>query len=1541
MSSNTSERISQLSPLKQALLKIEEMQSKLNAIERAKSEPIAIIGMGCRFPGGVNDPETYWQLLKDGREGIVEVPSDRWNVNAYYDPDPNAPGKMYTRYGGFMEGVDGFDPQFFRISPREAVGIDPQQRLLLEVCWEALEHAGQVPEQLRGSPTGVFVGTCFDDYAELSVFSGDPTRIDAYTSLGNFRSVAAGRIAYIFGLQGPTLQLDTACASSLVAVHLACQSLRSRESNLALAGGVNLMISPGTTIGFSKLKALAPDGKCKTFDASADGYSRGEGCGIVVLKRLSDALADGDNILAVIRGTAVNHDGPSSGLTVPNQQAQEELIRQALRNGKVNPLEINYIEAHGTGTVLGDPIEVEALASVLCEGRDPEQPLTIGSVKTNIGHLEAAAGVAGLIKVVLSLQNQAIPPHLHFHKPNPHIQWQEIPVRVPTQLTPWPTGEKPRLAGVSSFGMSGTNAHIVLEEAPSAEPLPASVERPLHLLTLSAKTPEALKELASRYENYLTAHETVTLGDICFSANTGRSHFQHRLSAIASSPAQLYQQLAAFSTLQEVTEIVQGQVKDTIAPQIAFLFTGQGSQYVDMGRQLYETQPTFRQALDRCDEILRPYLEKPLLQVLYPAPGENSPLNQTAYTQPALFALEYALYQLWKSWGITPQVVMGHSVGEYVAATVAGVFSLEDGLKLIAARGRLMQALPTDGEMVALLASEAQVAQVIQPYLQEVSIAAINGPESVVISGKSQVVRLVVAQLEAMGIKATALQVSHAFHSPSMEPMLADFEQIAQEVTYSSPSIDLVSNITGQLIKGEIATPDYWLNHVRQPVRFAQGIETLDQQGYEIFVEIGPKPILLGMGRQCLPDAAAKDGQPSLKWLPSLRPGQSDWQQILQSLAKLYVHGVAVNWTGFDQDYSRYRVLLPTYPFQRQRYWVETTTSDAYQRVTFSQKEEADTDLPNNSLTKKGNLDREQLLAAEPAESKEILENYLRKQIAKVLLLSTSNLDLEQPLNRLGLDSLMSAEISKKIEANFGISVSVVQLLEGLNIAQLATQVLQQLTVDSPTPSLPPLLRNEQTLDNYPLSFVQERFWFLNQLENGHPVHNIPIAISLTGQLNISTLEQSLNEIVKRHATLRTYFAALNGNSSQRVTPTLTLTIPVVELQSVALNQQESEVLRLATIEAQQPFDLMQAPLWRTTLLKLGQEKHILLITMHHIVSDILSLGVFVQEIATLYDAFIANKQSPLSELSVQYTDFVHWQKQWLQGEVLEPSLAYWKQKLKDAPAVLQLPTDHPRPERQSLQGASQFFELSSNLTAALRALSRQEGSTLFMTLLAAFKTLLYRYSGQEDILVGSPIAGRIHPKTENLIGLFTDTLVLRTDLSNNPSFRELLSRVKAVTLEAYTHQNVPLTKVVEVAQRQRSNSNKPLFQVVFNFLQQPPTDMHLGNLNWSPLNVDRKMAEFDFFMIMYVKSDKLYGGLEYNTDLFEASTISRMVRHFETLLQGIVDSPDIGIAQLPLMTMTEQIKATKTVELPVELKARLADKLKNKRQNDKNSKTQ
>ena len=923
---DTAPQNSELSPIKQALLEIRRLNSRLSEVETRRSEPLAIIGIGLRFPGA-SSPEEFWQMLVDGVDAIQEVPPERWDLEAFYNPQPQTPGKMYCRWGGWLSDIDKFDPHFFGISPREAASMDPQQRLLLETTWEALERAGQSPDSLFGSRTGVFLGISNSDYYRMLL--NDVPNIDAYVSTGNALSVAGGRLSYTLGLHGPNLSIDTACSSSLVALHQACKSLREGEADMALAGGVNLILSPELNINFSQANMMAPDGRCKTFDAAANGYVRGEGCGMIVLKRLSDALAAGDPILALVRGTAVNHDGRSGGLTAPNGPAQVAVIQSALADAGVGPQDVSYVETHGTGTSLGDPIEVGALLEAFCQDRPAERKLVLGAVKTNFGHLEAAAGIAGVIKAVLALQHRQIPPNLHFQTLNPHIDLGSAPVEIPVQNTPWQVEAGQRLAGVSSFGLSGTNAHIILQEAPVRAEPPAGDEpqadRPLHLLALSARSEAALRTSAERFEAHL-ASSADSFADICHSANTGRAQLSHRLALVAKDAAEARRKLRAFQAGEEVDGIYQGRATSSAAPEVTFLFTGHGSTYVNMGRRLYEEQPVFRAVMDRCNEAVKNILGQPLLPLLYPAgAAEENALADMRYAQPALFSLQMALAELWKSWGVEPTFVMGHSAGEYAAACLAGVFSLEDALKLVCGRGEILQTITKKGHMVAIFAPEEQVAAAVDEaaaaQIGAVSIAVLNAPTNTVISGESEAVDAIARRFEEQGVKTRRLAIGQAAHSPLIEPALDGFQALAETIQIRPPAINLVSTLTGSLVEaGEITRPDYWRRHLRQPVQFVKAMQSLRQHNQHIFLEIGPNPVLISMAARFLTDG-------DISWLSSLRENRDDWAQMFENLANLWLAGGKVDWTALDTPYPRRRVILPTYPFQRSRYWANTTPS--------------------------------------------------------------------------------------------------------------------------------------------------------------------------------------------------------------------------------------------------------------------------------------------------------------------------------------------------------------------------------------------------------------------------------------------------------------------------------------------------------------------------------------------------------------------------------------------------------------------------------------
>ncbi|MGW3123030.1 type I polyketide synthase, partial [Streptomyces sp. NPDC001107] len=902
----------------------------------AHDEPIAVIGIGCRFPGA-HGPEAFWELLREGRDVIADWPADRgWDTARLYHPDPDRPGTTYSRSGGFLTDVGGFDAEFFGISPREALAMDPQQRLLLETCWETVEHAGIDPASLRGRPVGVYVGTNGQDYPLR--LDGAPDVSEGHALTGNTASVMSGRVSYALGLDGPALTVDTACSSSLVTLHLAAQALRRGECAQALAGGVTVMTTPKLFVEFSRQRGLAPDGRCKAFGAGADGTGWAEGVGMLLLERLSDAERHGHRVLAVLRGTAVNQDGASNGLTAPNGPAQQRVIRSALTDARLTPDDIDAVEAHGTGTRLGDPIEAQALRSVYGEGRGADRPVRLGSVKSNIGHTQAAAGVAGVIKMALALRHGVLPATLHAAEPSPHVDWDTAGLRLLTEATPWPRTDRPRRAGVSSFGISGTNAHVIIEQAPTGpadrQPQPVSPQtvdsqpvrpqsaspqpvRPLPLL-LSARTPAALRAQAARLASHLDAHPDLPLPDVARALAVGRSALDHRAAVTTDDPTAVRSALDALAAGGPATALLTGTVA---TGRTAFLFPGQGSQRPAAGARLYRDEPVFADALDEVLTHFAPHLDVPLHDLLFAAEGthEAGLLDRTRYTQPALFALEVALFRLLGHWGVVPDLLLGHSVGELAAAHVAGVLDLPDACALVAARGALMDQLPNGGAMVAVEAAEDEVAAHLDGG---VAVAAVNGPRSVVLSGDEDAVLAVAGTFRARGRRTRRLSVSHAFHSPRMDGMLDAFREVAAGLSYGEPRIPVVSNLTGRPATAEeLASPDFWVRHVRGTVRFLDGVRALAEAGATTFVEAGPGGALSALLTECLP------GGEAIPLLPKDRP---EGPAVLDALARLHVRGVPVDWpAGAGSAPSARHVDLPTYPFQHERFWPQPTPPGA------------------------------------------------------------------------------------------------------------------------------------------------------------------------------------------------------------------------------------------------------------------------------------------------------------------------------------------------------------------------------------------------------------------------------------------------------------------------------------------------------------------------------------------------------------------------------------------------------------------------------------
>ncbi|GAB2652005.1 type I polyketide synthase [Nocardia goodfellowii] len=1000
--------------LKKAARELHESQQRVRELDARLSEPIAIVGIGCRFPGGLRAPEELWQALAQGRDLMSDFPNDRgWDLDAFYDPDPDADFASEVRTGAFIADAGGFDAGFFGISPREARSMDPQHRLLLEVAWEAIERARIDPTSLRGSATGVYIGMNDQGYAltDPESWAGGLS----YTLTGNAPAVASGRISYLFGFEGPAVTLDTACSSSLVALHQGAQALRSGECALALVGGVTVMATAAPFSIFSRQRALAPDGRCKAFASGADGTAWGEAAGLLLIERLSDARKNGHPVLAVVRGSAVNQDGASNGLTAPSGRAQQRVIRQALANARLSPLDIDVVEGHGTGTVLGDPIEAQALLAVYGHDRPEESPLWLGSIKSNMGHTQTAAGVAGLIKAVLAMRAGTVPATLHVDEPSTHVDWTVGPVRLAGAAQPWPRTGRPRRAAVSSFGISGTNVHVVLEhdpestaETPDRPTDPAVLTQPW---VLSAKSPGALRDQAVALREALVANPDRALADIGYSLAATRATFEHRAVLIADSRTDFAAGLAAVAQDAFAPATVQGRARQR--GRLAVVLPGQGSQMLGMGSELYDRFPVFAAAFDELCSAFDAHLDGSLREVIFGSAGTL--LDRTDYTQPALFTVEVALFRLLESWGVQPDFVLGHSVGELAAAHIGGVLSLPDAVAVVAARGRLMQALPP-GAMVSVRASFEEVTAALAEYADQVAVAAANGPNSTVISGAEDAVLAVARGWRERGRRIKRLKAERAFHSPQLDSMLAEYAAVLGAVRLRDSSIPLVSNVTGVLATAaELQSPAYWVRQAREPVRFGDGVQFLLASGVTTLLEVGPGEVLSGLSHECMTDAACAA-------IPVMRGVDQQERGLLRALAGAWTRGVPVRWAATFADSGARAVDLPTYRFQRRNYW--SGSSEEEQDTTGSAGE-----FDIRSREQAAEALRAGLLELPDTAQVDAVLTLVKSQIREILIdLADDEIDVEATILEVGLTSLSALELRSRLVVLTGIGLSLEDL---------------------------------------------------------------------------------------------------------------------------------------------------------------------------------------------------------------------------------------------------------------------------------------------------------------------------------------------------------------------------------------------------------------------------------------------------------------------------------------------------------------------------------
>jgi amino acid adenylation domain-containing protein len=1465
---------------------------------------IAVIGMAGRFPGA-NNLEEFWDNLKNGRESIAFF-SDQELIENGTSPR-ELENLNYVKAKGYMVDIEYFDACFFGYSPKEAEKMDPQTRVLHECAWHALEQAGYNPYSYDGA-IGCYLGARNNSHWQLKVYfseKGDAAETFNLYNLSDKDQIST-RISYKLNLTGPSFQLVTQCSTSLVAVHQACQSLINHECDMALAGGISSTLPPKHGYLYQEGMLNSPDGHLRAFDAAAKGTVFGNGAGIVLLKPIDQAIADGDYIMAVVKSTFINNDGNRKvGYTAPSTEGQAEAIKAALELAEIEPRSIGYIETHGTATSIGDIIEIDALK--LAFNHDEKHFCRIGSVKTNIGHLGIAAGIAGFIKTVLVLKHRLIPPGLHFETPNPKIDFENSPFYVNRELTEWKSNGHPLRAGVSSFGVGGTNAHVVLQEWPedrrqtTEDRRRKKDNRKYQLILLSARTTTALERMRENLANYFQKNPGINLAEAAYTLQVGRRRFQHRQAFVCSDVKE------AMAGLKETGKSKISGITTGSKPGIIFMFPGQGSQYVNMGWDLYRTEPVFQEEMNRCFEILKPLKGCDIKEILYPEEIYNRSdrsyipnINQTEMAQPVLFSFEYALARLLMSWGIKPCAMIGHSIGEYVAACLSGVFSLEDALALVAARGQLVQHLPA-GVMLSVPMAEKDIIPLLSG---NVSLAAVNTFSRCVISGPGPEIERLETYLKKEGCRCSRLHTSHAFHSYMMDPILTEFQMKVETVSLNPPGLPYISNITGDWVgDAEAVSPVYWADHLRETVRFARGIETLDsaEMGSGIFMEVGPGNVLSTFARQCFSE---EEERFVINLVRHPQKKVPDDYYLFNNLAELWLYGGDIDWTRSYLGETRRRIPLPLYPFERKRYWIDEDPLREGYRLGARESlpgekaeplpievEDKDRKKKKGALKPRPNLTTPYAAPAPGDGLEETLVSIWRNYFG------FEKVGVHDDFFELGGDSLKAVTIITRMQKAFNVEIPTADFFQHLNIKELADYIRVH-AVKKTYSGIP----YPEAKDYYELSSVQRRMYVLQQLKEENITYNESFALRVKGNLQTRKLEDTFRQLIKRHESFRTSFKIIAGEPVQQVHGEKEIDFEI-EYFYLEQHQFEAEVETIEKIirDFIRPFDLEQAPLLRVGIIKASEENHLFIMDMHHIITDGTSHGILIEEFLDLYHG------EELPGLVNHYKDFAQWENQLLQAGEMGKQEAYWQEEFPGEVPELNLPVDYPRPALLTFEGNQVKDVIGKEETSALRRLATGQNSTLFMALLAVFNIFLFKLSGQEEIVCGTVIAGRRRVEFQKIIGMFVNTLAMRNYPGADKAFIEFLKDIRKKTLETYENQDYPFENLVEKIVKNRDTSRNPLFDVLFVLQNMEIPEIQVGGLKVEPYEHRNITAKFDLSLLVVEVNNNLLLTFEYNTRLFRQETVERLIRYFKRTVSGVLENAGQKISDLQIISEEEK----------------------------------